>query len=87
MAHAYARGHDITPFNASHYGPAGSMVMNSLDLLTWTHALLTPDIILSATSIKEMETTVAVPSTPPKPQGCRFGLLQALARCHTHEAN
>jgi len=74
MAHAYARGHDITAFNASHYGPAGSMVMDSLDLLTWTHALLTPDKILSATSLQEMETTVAVPPTPPKPEGCRFGL-------------
>lgn len=74
MAHAYAGKHDITAFNASHYGPAGSMIMNSLDLLTWTHALLTPDVILSATSIQEMETTIAVPSTPPKPEGCRYGL-------------
>ncbi|MBM3857149.1 MAG: beta-lactamase family protein [Verrucomicrobia bacterium] len=74
MAHAYAGKQDITAFNASHYGPAGSMLMNSRDLLTWTHALLTPDVILSATSIQEMETTVAVPSTPPKPEGCRYGL-------------
>lgn len=74
MAHAYAGKHDITAFNASHYGPAGSMLMNSSDLLTWTHALLTPDIILSASSIQEMEKTIAVPSTPPKPEGCRYGL-------------
>lgn len=74
MAHAYAGKHDITAFNASHYGPAGSMLMNSFDLLTWTHALLTPDIILSATSIQEMEKTIIVPSTPPKPEGCRYGL-------------
>ena len=74
MAHAYAGKNDITAFNASHYGPAGAMLMNSTDLLTWTHALLTPDIILSAASIQEMETTIAVPSTPPKPEGCRYGL-------------
>lgn len=74
MAHAYAGKHDITAFNASHYGPAGSMVMNCHDLLTWTHALFIPDVILSAASIQEMEATLAVPSTPPKPEGCRYGL-------------
>lgn len=74
MAHAYAGKHDITAFNASHYGPAGSMLMDSFDLLIWSHALLTPDVILSPASIQEMETTIAVPSTPPKPEGCRFGL-------------
>ena len=74
MAHAYAGKNDITAFNASHYGPAGSMIMNSTDLLTWTHALLTTDIILSASSTQEMEKTLAVPSTPPKPEGCRYGL-------------
>ena len=74
MAHAYVGKHDITPFNASHYGPAGAMLMNSFDLLTWAHALLTPHVILSAASIQEMETTIAVPSTPPKPEGCRYGL-------------
>ncbi len=74
MAHAYAGKRDITAFNASHYGPAGSMLSDSTDLLTWTQALLTPGIILSAESIREMETTIAVPSTPPKPEGCRYGL-------------
>ncbi len=74
MAHAYGGKQDITAFNASHYGPAGAMLMNSGDLLTWTHALLTPDIILSGANLQEMETTIAVPSTPPKPEGCRYGL-------------
>ncbi|MFZ4116408.1 MAG: serine hydrolase domain-containing protein [Chthoniobacterales bacterium] len=74
IAHAYAGKRDITTFNASHYGPAGSMLSDSTDLLTWTQALLTPGIILSAESIREMEMTIAVPSTPPKPEGCRYGL-------------
>lgn len=74
MAHSYAGKHDITAFNASHYGAAGAMVMDSNDLLTWTQALFTPGIILSAESIQEMETTIAVPPTPPKPEGCRYGL-------------
>ncbi|MBX9742346.1 MAG: beta-lactamase family protein [Chthoniobacterales bacterium] len=74
MAHAYAGKQDITAFNASHYGPTGSMLMNSQDLLTWAQALLTPGIILSKKSLQEMETTIAVPPTPPKPEGCRYGL-------------
>lgn len=74
MAHAYAGTKDITAFNASHYGAVGSMLMNSQDLLTWTYALLTPGVILSKESIRQMETTIAVPSTPPKPEGCRYGL-------------
>lgn len=74
MAHAYGGKHDVTAFNASHYGSAGSMLMDSIDLLTWSQALLTPNIILSGASIQEMETMIAVPSTPPKPEGCRYGL-------------
>lgn len=74
MAHAYDGNHDATPFNFSVYGAAGSMLMNATDLRTWAGALFTPGIILKQASIDEMKKTVAVPPSPPKPLGARYGL-------------
>ncbi len=74
MAHAYREGQDVTNFNTGLYGPAGGMVMNSHDLLIWTHALLTPGIVLSQDSLNQLMTTVPVPPNPPKPAGAQYGL-------------
>ena len=74
MAHAYMGKEDVTNFNAGLYGPAGGMVMDSHDLITWTHALFTPGVILNQASIKQLMTTVPVPPSPPKPEGAAYGL-------------
>lgn len=73
-AHAYLDGRDVTDQNPAYYGPAGGMLMNAKDLLTWTQALFTPGKILSEKSLKELMTTQIVPSNPPKPEGSRYGL-------------
>lgn len=68
------RFQDITAFNASFYGAAGSMVMNESDLRVWTKALLTPGIILKTASIEEMKKTIIAPPSAPKPKGFRYAL-------------
>lgn len=73
-AHAYLDEKDVTNQNPAYYGPAGGMIMNAEDLLTWTQALFTPGKILSEQSLKELMTTQIVPSNPPKPEGSRYGL-------------
>ena len=74
QAHAYLNDKDVTKENPSYYGPAGCMLMNARDLLIWTQALLTPGKILSKASLAELIKTQAVPSSPPKPDGSRYGL-------------
>ena len=74
MAHAYDDERDITNWNFRLYGAAGAMVMNAGDLRTWTAALLTPNVILKKASIQELQTTLPIPPSPPKPLGARFGL-------------
>lgn len=74
MAHGYYNGEDLSNFNAGLYGASGSMVMDSHDLITWTHALLTPGIILNKASIQDLEQTVVVPPQKPRPPGSLYGL-------------
>lgn len=74
MTHGYYRNQDVTNFNASLPGTAGSMVMNSHDILTWATALLTPNVVLSEISLKELKTTVLMPEDPVIIPGTRFGL-------------
>ena len=74
MAHAYMGKQDVTNFNAGLYGPAGGMVMDSHDLVTWTHALFTPGIILNQASLNQLMTTIPVPPSPLKPLGAAYGL-------------
>lgn len=78
MAHAYPNGRGTenakTQFNASLFGPAGAMVMNSQDLLAWVHDLFIPGKVLSARSLEALETTTAVPEGAPRPAHSRYGL-------------
>ncbi|HYF98368.1 MAG TPA: serine hydrolase domain-containing protein, partial [Coxiellaceae bacterium] len=74
MAHAYVGAKDVTNFNASYYGAAGAMVMNSQDIMIWAHALLTPGVILTQENIAELQDTMLIPYNPPKPKNARFGL-------------
>jgi len=74
MAHGYFRNKDYTNFNASFSGAAGSMVMNSHDILTWARALLAPGKVLQPSSLKEMQTTIPTQPTPPWPEAAEFGL-------------
>ncbi len=73
-AHPYFNNQDMNDVNPSYYGPAGSMLMNTTDLVIWTQALFTPGKILSQASINQLMTTVPVPRTPPRPAGSRYGL-------------
>ena len=74
MARAYDGTQDVTLSNFSLYGAAGGMLMNASDLRAWAAALLTPGIILKQASIDEMEKTVVIPPSSPKPLGARYGL-------------
>lgn len=74
QVHAYLDNKDVTKENPAYYGPAGSMLMDIQDLLTWTEALFTPGKILSKHSLNELLQTQAVPLSPPKPNNARYGL-------------
>lgn len=74
QVHAYLNDTDVTKENPSYYGPAGCMLMNTKDLLIWTQALFTPGKVLSQQSLNELMKTHVVPSSPPKPDGSRYGL-------------
>lgn len=74
QAHAYLNNADVTKENPSYYGSAGCMLMNTKDLLIWTQALFTPGKVLSQQSLNELMKTHAVPPSPPKPNGSRYGL-------------
>jgi D-alanyl-D-alanine carboxypeptidase len=72
--HAYLNDKDVTNENPAYYGPAGGMVMNTQDLVTWIEALFTPGKVLTKKSINELMKTQAVPFVPPKPKNARYGL-------------
>ena len=72
--HGYLNDRDVTDENPAYDGAAGSMVMNSLDLLTWTRALFTPGAVLSAQSLQQLMTTVRIPYEKPRPIGSAYGL-------------
>jgi len=74
QVHAYLNNKDVTKENPSYYGPAGCILMNTKDLLTWTQALFMPGKVLSSYSLDELMKTQAVPLSPPKPDGSRYGL-------------
>ena len=74
QVHAYLDDEDVTKENPAYYGPAGSMLMDIQDLLTWAEALFTPGKILSKNSLEELLQTQAAPSSPPKPYNARYGL-------------
>ena len=74
MVHSYQDTQDVTYDNPAYYGPGGSMMMTSIDLVRWTDALFTPGKILTQNSLVEMMTTVNTPIVAPKPNGSRYGL-------------
>jgi len=56
-AHAYLDGKDVTDQNPAYYGPAGGMLMNAKDLLTWAQALLHQGKYCLKNHLKELMTT------------------------------
>jgi D-alanyl-D-alanine carboxypeptidase len=74
MAHAYFNNRDVTQENPCYFGPAGSMVMNSGDILRWVKLLFTPGKVLNQKSLSQFMTTITVPYSPPKPNGAAYGL-------------
>lgn len=74
IAHAYSQKTDITDFNASLFSSEGGMVMSSQDVLTWVKNLFLNTTVLNEESLKQLETTVAIPSMSPRPKNSRYGL-------------
>lgn len=72
--HAYFNNKDVSDENPAYYGPAGGLLMNSTDLITWAEALFQPGRILTQHSLNQLMTTQVVPLSPPKPAGSRYGL-------------
>lgn len=72
--HGYLDNKDVTNENSSYYGPAGGMIMNTKDLLTWAQDLFTSGKVLSKNSLSKLMKTQVVPASPPKPEDSRYGL-------------
>lgn len=69
----YLNNKDVTDENPAYYGPAGSMLMSSKDIIIWVKALFTPGKVLSEASLTEMKKTIKMPPSPPKPKAA-YGL-------------
>lgn len=75
MAHGYFEEQDFYNFNASLAGAAGGIISNIHDLLTWSHSIITPGLVLSEKSIAELKQPFKTNITPDKqPPNTKYGL-------------